>query len=68
MTNQIASELARQIHELRAKNKSLPEKPAPVPHHDLFKYGPTIEWIHDYSGEGMTACGASGMSGAGSCA
>ena len=54
--------------ELRAKNKNLPEKPTPVPHHDLFKYGPTIEWIQEYSGEGMTACGASGMSGAGSCA
>ncbi|ABD54178.1 ferritin-like domain-containing protein [Jannaschia sp. CCS1] len=33
-----------------------------------FKDGPTIEWIADASGEGMTACGASGMSGAGSCA
>lgn len=34
---------------------------------DLFAHGPTIEWIKA-SGEGMTACGASGMSGAGSCA
>ena len=54
--------------ELRKRNKDLPEKAAPVPHHDLFKYGPTIEWIEEYSGQGMTACGASGMSGAGSCA
>lgn len=64
---------AREVFEtetwpkLRAKKPSLPEVPAPVPHPDLFKYGPTIEWIQDYSGEGMTACGASGMSGAGSC-
>lgn len=36
-------------------------------HPDLFKYGPTIEWIEDFSDEGMTACGSSGMSGAGSC-
>jgi len=34
----------------------------------LFQYGPTIEWIADYSEEGMTACGSSGMSGANSCA
>jgi len=33
----------------------------------LFANGPTIEWIED-SGQGMTACGSSGMSGAGSCA
>jgi hypothetical protein len=54
--------------ELVKANPSLPPVPPLVPPHDLFKYGPTIEWIHDYSGEGMTACGASGMSGAGSCA
>ncbi|MGH1577244.1 ferritin-like domain-containing protein [Planktotalea sp.] len=40
---------------------NFPEKP------ELFAHGPTIEWIED-SGQGMTACGASGMSGAGSCA
>lgn len=33
----------------------------------LFANGPTIEWIKA-SGQGMTACGSSGMSGAGSCA
>lgn len=54
--------------KLREKNPSLPKKPPAMPHADLFKYGPTIEWIEDYSGEGMTACGASGMSGAHSCA
>lgn len=53
--------------ELRAKNPSLPATPPPVPHANLFQYGPTIEWIQDYSDQGMTACGASGMSGAGSC-
>jgi hypothetical protein len=53
---------------LREKNPKLPKNPPSVPHPELFKYGPTIEWIQDYSGEGMTACGASGMSGAGSCA
>lgn len=50
----------------RAQEASLPALGS-VPHPDLFQYGPTIEWIHDYSGEGMTACGASGLSGAGSC-
>lgn len=53
---------------LREKNPALPKNPPPVPHAELFKYGPTIEWIQDYSHEGMTACGSSGMSGAGSCA
>lgn len=53
---------------LRKKNPKLPKQPPPVPHPELFQYGPTIEWIEDYSGEGMTACGASGMSGAHSCA
>lgn len=53
---------------LRAKDKSLPKAPPPVPHEALFRYGPTIQWIKDYSGEGMTACGASGLSGANSCA
>jgi hypothetical protein len=53
---------------LRAQNPQLPKTPPPVPHPELFRYGPTIEWIEDYSGEGMTACGASGMSGAHSCA
>lgn len=53
---------------LRKKNPKLPQTPPPVPHPELFQYGPTIEWIENYSGEGMTACGASGMSGAHSCA
>lgn len=57
---------------LRERDPSLPEQPPAVPgneqHPDLFAYGPTIEWIQDYSDQGMTACGASGMSGAGSCA
>lgn len=52
---------------LREKNPALPAKP-PLPHPELFAYGPTIEWIADYSDQGMTACGASGMSGAHSCA
>ena len=35
----------------------------------LFASGPTIEWMEDSNdGNGMTACGSSGMSGAGSCA
>lgn len=53
---------------LRQTHPKLPATPPPVPHAALFQYGPTIEWIQDYSGEGMTACGSSGMSGAGSCA
>jgi hypothetical protein len=52
--------------QLREKNPQLPPQP-PVAN-VLFEYGPTIEWIEDYSGEGMTACGSSGMSGAHSCA
>ena len=56
---------------LRANNPELPETPPQVPgaadNPDLFKYGPTIEWI-TASGQGMTSCGSSGMSGAGSCA
>lgn len=54
--------------QLREQNPCLPEEPPKVPPHDVFQYGPTIEWIESYSGEGMTACGASGMSGANSCA
>ncbi|TDR37836.1 ferritin-like protein [Tahibacter aquaticus] len=53
---------------LRHQQPKLPAQPPAVPHAQLFQYGPTIEWIQDYSGEGMTACGSSGMSGAGSCA
>jgi Ferritin-like len=57
---------------LREKDPKLPADPPAVPgtaaHPDLFEYGPTIEWIESYSGHGMTACGSSGMSGAGSCA
>lgn len=54
--------------ELRKQNPKLPKTPSPVPHPELFRYGPTIQWVEDYSGQGMTACGASGMSGAHSCA
>lgn len=58
--------------KLREQNPDLPESPPQVPGTpnapDLFAYGPTIEWIEEYSGHGMTACGASGLSGAGSCA
>ena len=54
--------------KLCAKNPSLPKNPPSVAQTDLFRYGPTIEWIESYSGAGMTACGASGMSGANSCA
>jgi hypothetical protein len=55
--------------ELRKNNPALPPAPPEVPPADVFKYGPTVEWIHDYSGaEDMTACGASGMSGTASCA
>jgi hypothetical protein len=53
---------------LRQKNPSLPAQPPQPPYPQLFQYGPTIEWVQDYSGQGMTACGASGMSGANSCA
>src|SRR5262249_47433427 len=57
---------------LREKDPKLPPEPPQVPgtsqEPDLFQYGPTIEWIQDYSHQGMTACGSSGMSGAGSCA
>jgi Ferritin-like len=58
--------------KLVEQHPELPQQPPPVPgtamHPNLFEYGPTIEWIQDYSGQGMTACGASGLSGAGSCA
>jgi hypothetical protein len=54
---------------LRHQNPNLPADPPPVPgteeHPDLFAYGPSIEWIEGYSGQEMTACGSSGMSGAG---
>lgn len=56
---------------LVARNPQLPSRPPQVPGSDndpnVFQYGPTIEWIQSYSGQGMTACGSSGMSGAGSC-
>lgn len=51
--------------KLRKENPKLPAKPPLA--NPIFQYGPTIEWIQEYSGEGMTACGSSGMSGAGSC-
>lgn len=57
--------------ELRAANPNLPPAP-PLPaaptQPNPFQYGPTIEWIENYSDQGMTACGSSGMSGANSCA
>ena len=57
--------------QLREANPDLPPNPPQVPgsnsNPDLFRYGPTIHWIESEGG-GMTACGASGMSGAGSCA
>ena len=43
-----------------------PEKLGKTPE-PFEKTGPTMAWIEDYSGEGMTACGSSGLSGAGSC-
>lgn len=56
---------------LVASNPQLPARPPQVPGSvddpNVFQYGPTIEWIQSYSGQGMTACGSSGMSGAGSC-
>lgn len=59
--------------ELQKENSNLPCSPPEVPGSDkkpnLFQYGPTIGWIeNDNDGKGMTACGSSGMSGAGSCA
>lgn len=46
----------------------IPDAPPAVPHPKLFQYGPTIEWIESTEkGYGMTSCGSSGMSGAGSC-
>ena len=58
--------------KLREHDPELPEHPPRVPgtetDPDLFAYGPTIEWIRDYSHNCMTACGSSGLSGAGSCA
>ena len=59
--------------ELKANNPTLPENPPPIKgsdsEPDLFQYGPTIGWIeNDNDHAGMTACGSSGMSGAGSCA
>ena len=53
--------------KLRQQNPALPAKlPAAGAGHEEFKNGPTIEWIQFSAG--MTACGSSGMSGAGSCA
>ncbi|MFM7611250.1 MAG: hypothetical protein ACKO9A_20570 [Alphaproteobacteria bacterium] len=56
---------------LKHANPRLPARPPQVPGSEsdpnLFQNGPTIEWIQSYSGQGMTACGSSGMSGAGSC-
>lgn len=54
--------------KLREENPKLPKAPPQLSHPELFQYGPTMEWIETYSDEGMTACGASGMSGAHSCA
>ncbi|MBI3716557.1 MAG: hypothetical protein HY255_11240 [Betaproteobacteria bacterium] len=38
------------------------------PHPELFANGPTFAWVSQNPNGGMTACGSSGMSGAGSCA
>lgn len=48
----------------------MPEPGSNTPNdHAVFAQGPTIEWMEDSNdGYGMTACGSSGMSGAGSCA
>lgn len=59
--------------DLRTQNPELPDEPPKVKgsfsNPELFAQGPTIGWIeYDNDGQGMTACGASGMSGAGSCA
>ncbi|MET4694776.1 hypothetical protein [Endozoicomonas lisbonensis] len=62
---------------LREKNKDLPENLPPVggenfvvENGDIFREGPSYLWISDDNRErgNMTACGASGMSGAGGCA
>jgi len=58
---------------LRKGNPKLPVTPPEVPGNakspNLFQYGPTIGWIeNENNGAGMTSCGSSGMSGAGSCA
>lgn len=53
------------------KDKPLPAFPSGIDadKQALFKGGPTIQWMEGSNdGNGMTACGASGMSGAGSCA
>ncbi|AIY44028.1 hypothetical protein LT85_4870 [Collimonas arenae] len=44
-----------------------PTKLPGPPHPELFANGPTFAWFTE-SGVGVTACGSSGMSGAGSCA
>lgn len=59
--------------QLVEQDPTLPDEPPMTPgstsQPDLFQYGPTIGWIENKNnGQGMTACGASGMSGAGSCA
>ncbi len=54
--------------KLREQNPKLPQQPPPVAPGDVFQYGPSIVWIRDYSGQDVTACGASGMSGANRCA
>ena len=58
---------------LKSANQHLPDQPPAIPgptgNPTLFEYGPTIGWIEaENDGQGMTACGSSGMSGAGSCA
>ncbi len=70
---------ARQVfHEkewpaLRAQNPDLPEELPRIGgdayKEDIFKHGPAYLWVSDDNEErsNMTACGASGMSGAGGC-
>lgn len=58
--------------ELRQEHPDLPATPPTpasgvFPTDNPFENGPPVGWMED-SGTGMTACGSSGLSGAGSCA
>lgn len=52
---------ARALFEARMKKAQRQFGPSPMPK------GPTGQWLQDASGGSYTACGASGMSGGGSC-
>jgi Ferritin-like len=60
--------LAKQARGEIPRDQPLPERLGPVPA-PFAETGPTYLWISDYNKErgNMTACGASGMSGAGGC-